>query len=334
MSQKRTVKPFVEHLKVRAPIVHKNLTIVPITAGQKSKLEYTLASEAMKDGTLEVTESSAAGSVNELRVRNSRDTFVLIVDGEELIGAKQNRILNTSVLVPPKAKITVPVSCVEQGRWRLMTETFVSGGYAHSSLRARKSAAVTNNLRMHRVAQADQSDVWAAVDECAAALAAPSPTGAMKDVFDQQEHRSYSYKKSLKYVRGSRGMIVAINGRFTVLDLFDNPKTLEAMWERLISSYTIDALMSGHDCDESFDKTTAGKLLTDMGEMQCEVFPSVGHGDEWRFESDSVVGQALVADDTCVHLSAFPKAICDSRQDRPSRFTPPSRRYRGPRRAK
>ena len=75
-----------------------------------------------------ITEVDAAGSVPELIAFNPLDTPVLLYDGEELLGAKQNRILNVTVLVAPKSETKIPVSCVEQGRWharsaRLKTKT-------------------------------------------------------------------------------------------------------------------------------------------------------------------------------------------------------------------
>jgi hypothetical protein len=41
----------------------------------------------------------------------------LLLDGEQLVGAKQNRIPNMIVLVAAQTEVTIPVSCVEQGRW-------------------------------------------------------------------------------------------------------------------------------------------------------------------------------------------------------------------------
>ena len=50
-----------------------------------------------------------------------------MLDGEELIGAKQNRILNTTVLVAAHTEVTIPVSCVEQGRWGYRGRQFRPG---------------------------------------------------------------------------------------------------------------------------------------------------------------------------------------------------------------
>jgi len=58
-----------------------------------------LLSEVTAAGALEVTEVSEGGSVPTLRVVNKGDRAVFLLDSEELVGAKQNRILNTSVLI-------------------------------------------------------------------------------------------------------------------------------------------------------------------------------------------------------------------------------------------
>ena len=64
---------------------------------------------------LEVSEVSEAGSVNAVFATSNGDAPVLILDGDESVGAKQNRILNATVLVPPKKKVEVPGSRVECG---------------------------------------------------------------------------------------------------------------------------------------------------------------------------------------------------------------------------
>ena len=78
---------------------------------------YLLLDEALAKGIAQVTETSTTGSVPELRFENRSDQSILIVDGEALVGAKQNRIVNISILVPPQSIMPIPVSCVERGRW-------------------------------------------------------------------------------------------------------------------------------------------------------------------------------------------------------------------------
>ena len=53
---------------------------------------------------MEVEELDDGASVSDVLFRNLSDKPVLLFEGEELLGAMQNRILNVSVLVPPKTK--------------------------------------------------------------------------------------------------------------------------------------------------------------------------------------------------------------------------------------
>jgi hypothetical protein len=52
---------------------------------------------------------------------------VLIIDGEELVGAKQNRVVNLTILVAAQSALTIPVSCVEAGRWTARSRAFPFG---------------------------------------------------------------------------------------------------------------------------------------------------------------------------------------------------------------
>ena len=57
-----------------------------------------------------VTEVSEGGAVGTLFVLNPLDVNVLLYDGEELVGAKQNRILDRAVLLQAQSKAPVPVT--------------------------------------------------------------------------------------------------------------------------------------------------------------------------------------------------------------------------------
>jgi len=81
-----------------------------------SDLDYLLLDEALREGLIEVGEVSKEGSVQNLKVTNKSLKMVLILDGEELVGARQNRVVNTIILVQAKYTLLIPVSCVEEGR--------------------------------------------------------------------------------------------------------------------------------------------------------------------------------------------------------------------------
>src|SRR4051812_32141066 len=123
-------------VRVGDPARHESLTVFPLFSPPDGSIDYLLSDEAIQAGSVTVEEVNEGGSVPNLLVNNTGDHRVLFLEGEELRGAKQNRVLNTSVLVAAQSKTTIPVSCVEQGRWRYRTKHFVSGG-SHSSSKLR-----------------------------------------------------------------------------------------------------------------------------------------------------------------------------------------------------
>jgi len=94
-------------------------------------------------------------------VVNDLDNDVIILEGEPLIGAKQNRTVNITLLIGSKKTVIVPVSCVEQGRWRYSRPDFKCGdSHLYADLRRKKIKAVTENLRNYDRFEANQGEIW------------------------------------------------------------------------------------------------------------------------------------------------------------------------------
>ena len=108
---------------INSPQVHANFALFPLV-GDGAGVEYMLLDEALERGLARVTEVSAEGRVLELAFENASGEKILLVDGDELVGAKQNRILNLTILVGAGRRVVIPVSCVEQGRWHYATDDF------------------------------------------------------------------------------------------------------------------------------------------------------------------------------------------------------------------
>ncbi len=68
----------------------KNMGIIPLSSSVNHDPEYITLKEALEKNQLTVKEVSHSGSVPELKVINKADIHILLLDGEELVGAKQN----------------------------------------------------------------------------------------------------------------------------------------------------------------------------------------------------------------------------------------------------
>ena len=203
--------PLMEKLSLGIPSSHRNLTLTPILAIEPLlAIELKSLEEALADGTVKVTEVSAEGHVPELRVKNSGVTPVLILDGEELVGAKQNRIVNVTVLVPPNSEIVIPVSCIEAGRWAYSRPGFAAAGRVlNQKICSRKAESVSKNLKEHRSHFSDQGAVWDGVSAALCSLAVASPTQSLSDAYDLRANAIDGFLEAFRPNRGRSGSSAA-----------------------------------------------------------------------------------------------------------------------------
>ncbi len=103
-------------LRTSAAQVHRGVTIVPILSGALPRERYITLAEALPFG-YRVSEVDASGHVPELLIQNPLNRQVLLHDGEEVVGAKRNRMLEATILVVAGLTQKFPVACAEAGRW-------------------------------------------------------------------------------------------------------------------------------------------------------------------------------------------------------------------------
>lgn len=69
-----------------------NLSVYPLLVDEESLPGYLTLDQALNDKQARITEVSEGGLVPELAFENLTDQPILLLDGEELVGAKQNRV--------------------------------------------------------------------------------------------------------------------------------------------------------------------------------------------------------------------------------------------------
>jgi len=299
--------PHFPLIRVGDPIHHENLTIFPIFSSgpPTDEVDYLLSDEAVGAGSVTVEEINESGSVPTLMVTNRGDHRVLFLEGEELRGAKQNRVLNTSVLIGARTKATIPVSCVEQGRWRFRSHKFApSENYSSPKLRQQLKQSVTQSLRAGHGHQSDQGAVWTEVDRKMRALKSSSETLAMSDTFESQSGRLEEFRTHMSYAEGATGLAVAIGSTIVGLDLFDKPSTCRKVWDRLLSGFVMDALEEGRAAP-SPAPAEVNALLKTLEAAAWQESPAVGEGREFRTDAGpNTHASALTFESCMLHGSA------------------------------
>jgi hypothetical protein len=299
-------------------VVHRGIVIAPLFPRRQPCADYIVLEEAIPLG-FRVTEVDAAGSVPELLAHNPLDSTVLLYDGEELVGAKQNRILNVTVLLSGVSETRIPVSCVEEGRWSARSAAFTAARQtAYPALRRRKAELLSADPLARGLAQ---GGVWDEVSAKAARLDADAPTRAQADIFVSRDPDLRELRRAFPLVAGQSGAILALGQDALALDYVSHPCAFERLYPKLLDGYLLDAL-------ERLDAKPADRGTLESFVERVRVAPrsrrpSVGLGDDVRLRSGGVVGSGLEVDDELVQLSAFSS---DDSVQPTTRVARPSRR--------
>lgn len=302
------IQQYLDTVRFGQPQAYHNLVLFPLQAAQNGVMSFITLSMATAAGSFTVSEASTSGSVPELLVINKGESSVLLVDGEELVGAKQNRVLNTSVLIRARSETKIPVSCVEQGRWGYTTPQFSSSkDIMAMKSRARKSRSVSASLNEGASFHSDQGEVWQEVHKLQAKACLSSPTSAMSDVFNAYDEKLKECLAKFPCVPGQQGLLVLHKGQVAGLDLISRPEVYAQLHEKLVRSYVLEALMEqpGEPEDVERARDKAMNFLTDAAKASEQKFQSVGYGWDHRLHAGGLAGNALVADDHVIHAAIF-----------------------------
>ncbi len=324
------IKDYLGQVKVGRKQSFKNLSIFPLLSTYCLDLEYLLLDEALSEDLIQVVEVDKEGSVPELKVINKSPLMILILDGEELVGAKQNRIVNTTILIQGNATIVIPVSCVEQGRWSYDSPRFYSQSRVMSpSLRAMKSEQIHHSIRVSGEYRSDQGAIWNEISEKAGRRGATSPSMAMASIYEKDMPSIQEYVKHFKLIDSQVGAIFMIDGKVVGLDSFGKPESFSKAFKKLVESYALDAIdWFDPEKEHKALKNEVTKFMKSSQTANVESRESIGLGRDLRIESRKITGFALSLDDQILHLSIFTRENGRDRQESASRIQRFSRRRR------
>jgi len=277
-------------VEIGDPLTRGSLALFPLFHERPPTGAYLSGPRAHEH--LHIAELAEGATVPELEVANGWPVAVLLLDGETLLGAQQNRILTTSVLVPAAATTRVSVTCVEAGRWGGDERPVArSGRHAPSAVRARNLASVTRSVVEGGCVQPDQAGVWNEIDRYLTAARTDSPTRALEDVPTDHVHEIVGGTTPLA---GQCGVAAAVGGRVVAVDLFDDPRTLADYWDALVAGYTLDAKRTPTKHPRRRD---VRRVLANVAAGRA-----TSHGGRVHIDAGNAAATAVVLDDIVVHL--------------------------------
>jgi len=290
-------------VRLGEPRQRGGLGLVPVYHdGAAATAIYQTLAAAIKSGDAIVREQPDA-TVPTLQVANPGPLAILILDGEEVVGRKQNRVINATLLVPPRCTFDLPVSCVEHGRWHDAGPTFDAGEAAYPTLRRQKMEQVAASVAFEGASRADQGAVWDEIATRQRRQGTRSGTGTMRDLYLQRDDELAEVERALGCPDdGPVGVLALIGGRAHCADLFDRAETLRAYWPRLVRSYTLEAT---DRAPAVLRLDSARRLLGRPQLARRSVAPSAGLSADVRLSGNGVVGAALIHAGAVVHAALF-----------------------------
>lgn len=326
-----TLSDELARVEVGSSTTFRNLTIFPVFRGSPPPKsgEYYLLEEAVSLGLAQITEIGEGGSVPELQFHNLSDRPILLLDGEELVGAKQNRVLNLTILAGAKQSLRIPVSCVEAGRWHMQQPEFrTSDQVMYASGRARRTSQVTDSIRATGARRSDQSAVWCDIESRAERLNAYSPSGAMNALFERHANTIEQYLRVFSWRPRQAGVMFSVGSSTHGLDLFDHPETMRKLFSKLIRSYALDALDVEALSDDHGAQDGGMTFINRLRSAPTFAEPAIGQGKDIRLHAAGLSGAALWAEERFVHICAFATEGVGMAGSFSTRFNRPSGRRR------
>lgn len=311
----------IANMQIATPQIYKNLTVFPVMHKTDNQVWYISLDKALSKDYIKINEVSESGSVNTLNVENNSDYNVLLLDGEELIGAKQNRVLNTTILLGQRSKTQIPVSCVERGRWSYRSKSFnTSNRIMSSKIKSRKMFDVSHNLKLRPDAldySSDQGRVWQSVDELLHEKKAFSHSSAMSEAFETSESKMNKYLSNFKLEQYQKGMIVAINGKIVGFEYLSSVTVFTDYFQKLLRGFVIDAIDNEKEHYEQITNEQCKNFVNLLKNSQQSNFQAIGLGNSFRYTGDESVAAALVHQDETIHLSQLYKEVEENIHENP-----------------
>lgn len=302
------LKNMLENLNTFPAEIHENMTVIGVNISEKNNSDLMSLEIGLNLGLVEISEVDENGSVNEVKIINKAVTPLLLIDGEEIIGSKQNRIINSTIIIPAKSEKIIPVSCTEAGRWNYNSTKFhYSKHMANSRVRRDKLISVSQSLKREKSFRSNQNKVWSNIREIQDELEVDSTTNALHDSFVQRSYDIESYKKSFTIHENQNGLIVYINGELVGFEIMYNSRRYKEYHDKIIESYILDAISKK---GEEFNKELIDEdsFLNMIKKSEFESYDSVGLGVDYRIDTDNLSGSAVIYNNKVVNASFFMKA--------------------------
>ena len=293
------------NFNVSEPVEKNNITAFFLSSIEKNNNKYLSFSEAIAKNQVQISEVNKKGLVTKLSVSNKSSDNIIILNGELIIGTqiRQDRIVDSTVLIPGYATVLINTFCGEQYRWspRLSNKISTSESLYFSSGRANNAADINTKL-------SKQCRIWSEISEKISDFNVKSFTNSVGQIYKKKKVNVEEIVNFFKIPSEAVGVALGINNQLVNIDIFSNNCMLQIYLPKIIRSIALDSFkkISKKSYLKKKDVHRFLRQIHQVNKQKRQVVEGA-LGEELQFNSESVAGSILYHKEQTVHFSAFVK---------------------------
>ncbi|MBE0655161.1 MAG: hypothetical protein IH594_15275 [Bacteroidales bacterium] len=293
-------------------ISYGNIGLVQLRAEPESTFSFRPGGPELRSGGLKIIEAAKEGVVGKLIAENNTEHHLLLIDGDMLAGAKQNRILNRSILLAPGSKTVIDVSCIERLRWRYVSDDFKNpDSTADHDLRSAKAASASYSFGQEEGSPMEtQQRVWVHIHN---EMKLMNIADSTENYIELTRYSKASKTNEIPFPEfrqepGCNGLAVISEGKVRCIDIFGTEEVYGYYFPLLRDAAFSKALNTDRDdivdIQEAFFRAVdALDAVGDAGRRVDEKY--IGSGMMKIAEPDGLIGFELTMDGQPVHMAVF-----------------------------
>lgn len=293
------------NFNVSKPVEKNNITTFFLSSIEKNNNKYLSFSEAIAKNQVQISEVNKKGLLTKLSVSNKSSNNIIILNGELIIGTqiRQDRIVDSTVLIPGYATVLINTFCGEQYRWspRLSNKISTSESLYFSSGRANNAADINTKL-------SKQCRIWSEISEKISDFNVKSFTNSVDQIYKKKKVNVEEIVNFFKIPSEAVGVALGINNQLVNIDIFSNNYMLQIYLPKIIRSIALDSFKKTSK-KSYLKKKDVHRFLRQIHQANKQKRKVVEGtlGEELQFNSESVAGSILYHKEQTAHFSAFVK---------------------------
>ncbi|MEN3045385.1 MAG: DUF6569 family protein [Candidatus Hydrothermales bacterium] len=296
----------INKIEIGEPIFQRNLLLFPLYGGEDGEGDtIKTIEEAYREGFGEFRELEKP-KIERVIFENRGNYPVFAIDGEEVLGAFQNRVINTAFFSEPNTVIEVPVTCVEERRWGGKRSFYSSGVSLYPSLRAILLKTTNRSLLLNNSFVSDQKLVWENIRKTLTQLNVQSRTLSIQDAFNFYESQINWYLEGINF-DDCCGVASFAGSNFLCMDLFVSKSLFAKFREKILRGYALDAILLREYKTDYMEKSKVKEIIDKVKRIKLREYKGLGKGIELRGEGEGLILRGFKKEkDKIFHLAIFP----------------------------